>query len=84
MAEIELIAARIRQTLVEVINEEVGGSMYSLNWLIERAKFHLDPAQCDGQIFVAESESGDIVGHTIVRVEREERSAESGEEQTNN
>ncbi len=85
-AEIELVASRMRQTLVEVISEEVGSSMYSMEWLIERVKFHLDPSKCDGQIFVAELSTGEIVGHTIVRVEKESGEAigESGEEQTNN
>jgi GNAT superfamily N-acetyltransferase len=84
--EIELVAARMRQTLIEVISEEVGSSMYTMEWLIQRAKFHLDPAQCDGQIFVAELPSGEIVGHTIVRVEKEsgEESAENGEVRADN
>src|SRR4029079_19118147 len=70
--EIELVAARMRQTLVEVLGEETGGSMYSMEWLIDRVKFHLDPAKCVGVVYVAEDESG-IVGHTIVRLEDDDK-----------
>lgn len=45
--------------------------MYTDAWLQNRVREHLDPTRYDGQVFVAESE-GDILGHTIVRVEREE------------
>lgn len=68
-AEIELVATRMRETLVEVLGEERGSSMYSLDWLVARARFHLDASACTGQIFVSESELGRITGHTIVRVE---------------
>jgi GNAT superfamily N-acetyltransferase len=58
----------MRDTLVEVLGEERGGSMYSMEWLVARAKWHLDPANCVGEIFLACNED-EIVGHTIVRVE---------------
>ena len=32
-AEVELVASRMRQTLVEVLGEEVGGNMYTMDWL---------------------------------------------------
>ena len=66
--EIELVAQRMRLTLIEVLGQEIGASMYSLEWLRERARWHLDPAQCTGEILVAEA-SGSLVGHTIVRLE---------------
>ena len=66
--EISLVASRMRDTLIEVLGYERGSSMYSLEWLEQRARFHLDPAVCQGEIFVAEVEDK-IVGHTIVRIE---------------
>lgn len=69
--EIEIVAQRMRLTLVEVLGRERGEAMYSLDWLRERARWHLDRAQCHGQIFVAEHPKGEISGHTIVRVEGE-------------
>ncbi len=67
--EIELVARRMRLTLMEVISEEEGEKMYTMDWLIDRVRFHLDPMKSEGQVFVAENESGEILGHTIVRVE---------------
>lgn len=68
-AEVELVAARMRDTLIEVLGPERGGSMYSMEWLVQRARWHLDPANCVGCILVAEGEAGEIVGHSVVRVE---------------
>lgn len=65
--EIELVATRMRDTLVEVLGEERGGSMYTMDWLIKRVQWHLDPDSCTGQVFVADN--GEIVGHTIVRLD---------------
>ncbi|MEQ1936174.1 MAG: hypothetical protein ABL962_20145, partial [Fimbriimonadaceae bacterium] len=67
--EIELVAKRMRLTLMEVISVEEGEKMYTMDWLIERVKFHLDPTLCDGQVFLAEADDGTILGHTIVRIE---------------
>ena len=46
--------------------------MYSMDWLIERVKFHLNPENCIGAILVAEDAGQGIVGHTILRVENDE------------
>jgi len=70
-AEVELVARRMRETLVEVLGEERGRAMYSLDWLRERVRWHLDPEQCQGQVFVAEGAEGGIAGHVVVRVEHE-------------
>lgn len=67
-AEIALVAERMRATLVEVLGEARGTSMYSLEWLVERVRFHLDPAR-EAAVFVAEDAGGEIVGHSIVRSE---------------
>lgn len=70
-AEIELVAARMRLTLQEVLGEERGREMYTMDWLIRRVRFHLD-GECVGQVFVAEEEDGHIAGHTNVRLEAED------------
>ena len=38
--EIKLVAQRMRQTLVEVLGEEKGGSMYTMDWLVNRVTGH--------------------------------------------
>lgn len=68
-AELDLVAERMRSTLMEVLGDEVGGSMYSLDWLRDRVRWHLDPATCVGEVFVAEDDSGEVLGHTIVRLD---------------
>lgn len=68
--EIELVAARMRDTLIEVLGDERGAAMYSMEWLVERVRFHLDPAQSTGQVLVAEDAGGEIWGHTIVRLDK--------------
>jgi GNAT superfamily N-acetyltransferase len=70
-AEIEIVAERMRQTLVEVLGEVRGTSMYTMDWLRDRVRFHLDPARSTAEVFLAEDD-GRIVGHTIVRVEVED------------
>ena len=68
-AEVALVAQRMRETLREVVSPEEGESMYTLDWLVERVRFHVDPTKCDGQVFLAVSSTNDILGHTIVRIE---------------
>lgn len=70
--EIALVATRMRATLVEVVHPEKGQTMYTMAWLQDRVRWHLDPTQCDGEVFVAEGQDGEIIGHTIVRVGRHE------------
>ena len=66
--EIELVAERMRATLVEVLGEARGRAMYTMEWLRDRVRFHLDPSRSTGTVLVAEQD-GFVVGHTIVRVE---------------
>ena len=77
-AELHLVASRMRDTLVEVLGEARGGAMYTMAWLIDRVRWHLNPALCRGQVLVVEDPRGEIVGHTIVRVEPEEDDGDSG------
>lgn len=66
--EVELVAERMRATLVEVLGEARGQAMYTMEWLRDRVRFHLDPSRSTGAVLVAE-EARFVVGHTIVRVE---------------
>tara|TARA_R110002096_G_scaffold16898_3_gene57758 strand:+ start:21278 stop:21769 length:492 start_codon:yes stop_codon:yes gene_type:complete len=74
--EVALIAERMQLTLGEVVGEE-GPSMYSMDWLIDRVRWHLDATQCTGAVYVAES-AGTVVGHTIVRAEEDENDDSMG------
>ena len=62
-SEIEMVAARMRDTLVEVLGEARGAAMYTREWLIDRVRFHI----AVGTVLVAED--GGVVGHAMARVE---------------
>jgi GNAT superfamily N-acetyltransferase len=68
--EIALVAQRMRETLVEVLGEARGTSMYTMEWLEERVRFHLGCE--DRAVFLAEDSDGHVTGHTIVRIDRDE------------
>lgn len=70
--ELHLVASRMRQTLVEVLGEEKGGSMYTMDWLITRAAYHVQNDVCASQIFLAVNDGNQITGHTIVRIDHDE------------
>ncbi len=59
----------MRGTLIEVLGAERGSSLYTFEWLNNRVRFHLDPKQCEGGVFLALDENGECIGHTIVRME---------------
>lgn len=67
--EIALVANRMRETLREVLGDERGTNMYSMEWLTERVRWHLDTTKCAGRVFVVESTADGICGHAIARVE---------------
>lgn len=69
--EIDLVATRMRLTLMEVIDPVQGDAMYTLDWLRDRVRFHLDPSR-QAAVFVACADDGTIIGHTIVRAQVEE------------
>ena len=52
--EVDLVATRMRATLVEVVDPVEGHTLYTMDWLRQRVRWHLDPGACDGQVFVAE------------------------------
>ncbi|MCX6116828.1 MAG: GNAT family N-acetyltransferase [Proteobacteria bacterium] len=79
--EILLVAKRMRETLKEVLGNDRGESMYSLDWLQDRVQFHLDPERSEGQVLVAETLINgelDNVGHTILRFETDESNTRFG------
>ncbi len=67
--EITLVARRMRQTLVEVLGVEKGSSMYTMDWLYERVRWHLDPKETNGKVFLAEDFRGNILAHAMARVD---------------
>jgi putative hydrolase of the HAD superfamily len=67
---VERVARRMRLTLEEVVGPAQGGSMYTDDWLMDRAMQHLD-GRHDGAIHEAWVEEH-CVGHTIVRVVHDE------------
>lgn len=71
-AEVDLVAHRMRATLVEVEGEEAGTALYTMDWLRERVRWHLDPANCAGRVLVSLDAAGAITGHAIVREEKDE------------
>jgi hypothetical protein len=52
-AEIALVARRMRDTLVEVEGPEAGGSLYTLDWLRERVRWHLNPQAAVARVYLA-------------------------------
>ncbi len=70
-AEIVAVADGMRATLVEVLGLARGVALYDHDWLVARVRWHLDPERCDGEVFVVTTAEGAVVGHTIVRVERD-------------
>ncbi len=67
--EINLVAQRMQQTLVEVLGPEKGETMYSLDWLIERVRWHLDLQKTNGKVLILEDQSKAIIGHAIARID---------------
>jgi GNAT superfamily N-acetyltransferase len=70
--EIALVALRMRETLIEVEGEETGVALYTMEWLKERVRWHLDAQKCTGAVFISENSNGYITGHTLVRIEVDE------------
>lgn len=75
--EIEIVARNMRQTLIDVMGAERGGEFYSLDWLVDRVRWHLAPERT-AKVLVVEGSDGRIVGHAIVRVEVDEEGASFG------
>ena len=67
---VDLVARRMRDTLIEVLGPTRGASMYSLDWLRDRVRFHLDPDARRAAVLLSHDSAGDVVGHTILRLEK--------------
>jgi GNAT superfamily N-acetyltransferase len=71
-AEVALVAERMRLTLMEVVGGAEGQSMFSMDWLIDRVRWHLDASQCTGAVYVAERAEKAVgnatVGHAGSRI----------------
>lgn len=67
--EIALVAQRMRDTLIEVEGQETGVALYTLEWLRDRVRWHLDPANSLAIVLLAVDAGDRIIGHTIVRRE---------------
>lgn len=77
-AEILLVARRMRQTLVEVLGAERGTALYTMDWLEQRVRWHLDAGQSTACVYLAEAADGEISGHTIVRKDLDSSQQEVG------
>ncbi len=77
-AEIDLVAQRMRDTLIEVEGPETGVALYTMDWLRDRVRWHLDPDKALAKVLLAVDADGQIVGHTIVRRESTEEGAHFG------
>jgi GNAT superfamily N-acetyltransferase len=51
---------------------DVDIEQYTLDWLVQRVRWHLDARHCIGAVFVAVEANECISGHAIVRVERDD------------
>lgn len=72
-SEVATVAERMRLTLQEVMGEEHGANYYTKEWLRNRLLQHLDADQYQAQVLLAQDFDGTILGHTIVRIEHDEK-----------
>jgi GNAT superfamily N-acetyltransferase len=71
-SEIERVAQWMRATLIEVEGEATGTALYSMEWLRERVRWHLNTSQVVAAVLLAEDANCKVIGHTIVRREVDE------------
>jgi GNAT superfamily N-acetyltransferase len=76
--EIELVAQRMRATLIEVEGEAAGTALHSMEWLRARVRWHLDGDSVAAEVFLAVDSDGEVIGHTIVRRELDAEGGEFG------
>ncbi len=68
--EIELVASRMRNTLIDVLGQEKAEAMYSMDWLRERVMWHLS-AEKEAKVLLAEAD--EVVGQAIIRIEIDDK-----------
>lgn len=66
-SEINLVAQRMYDTVIEVEGPEQGAKLHSVEWLRERVKWHLNPQAVLATVLLAINQDGEIIGHTILR-----------------
>lgn len=76
--EILLVGQRMRKTLIDVLGEEKGCALYTVEALIDRVRWHLDTAKRNGRVYLSQDELGNITGQTLARVETDETGTEFG------
>jgi ribosomal protein S18 acetylase RimI-like enzyme len=77
-SEILLVAQRMRETLIEVLGEEKGTAFYTMEWLVDRVRWHLDSSQTAAKIFLIEGYQQQIIGHAIARIETDSEGSSFG------
>lgn len=68
-SEILLVGQRMRKTLIDVLGEEKGGELYSVETLVDRVRWHLDSVSRIGKVYLSQDDVGNITGQTLARVE---------------
>ncbi len=71
------VADGMRRTLMEVLGEERGATLYTREWLEDRVRQHLDCRIARARVLLAEA-AGAYTGHCIVRVDADEDGREIG------
>lgn len=65
-AELLRVAQGMRETLIEVEGETVGGAMYSMDWLLARARQHWLAEHWPATVLLA-CEGKEQLGHSLLR-----------------
>jgi ribosomal protein S18 acetylase RimI-like enzyme len=68
--EIQLVASRMKFTLIDVMGAEKGSNFYSDDWLLDRVRWHLDLG-INAKILLCVDDIGNIVGQAIIRKDLE-------------
>lgn len=76
--EIKLVAQRMQSTLIDVLGKRARVSLYTLDWLEDRVKWHLNPSQTRAKIFLSENFAKEITGQAIGRIEMGDDGIEFG------
>lgn len=76
--EIELVAHRMRATLVEVEGEANTNRLHSPEWIRERLVWHVSSSDVLAKVLVAAFDTKGVIGHTLLRRELDEAGAYFG------
>ncbi|MBY0316952.1 MAG: GNAT family N-acetyltransferase [Bdellovibrionales bacterium] len=67
--EISWVAERMRATLIDVLGRNIGEGLYSMDWLNERVRWHIDSKKTTGKVFISENPEQEKTGQAIARLE---------------